>query len=103
MTAAVNAFKQRTRSIWASGHWDTIAKLIEDVGPRLIDRVGLEQGMEVIDVGTGSGGTVAIPAAQRGGKVTGLDLTPELFEDARRRQSEAGAGGGRGEGGAAGL
>src|SRR4051812_23321949 len=89
MTASVDDFKQRTRSIWASGHWDTIAKLIEDVGPRLIDRVGLEQGMEVLDVGTGSGGTVAIPAAQRGGKVIGVDLTPELFEVARRRASEA--------------
>jgi SAM-dependent methyltransferase len=87
---SVDEFKQRTRAIWAAGHWDTIAKLIEELGPRLIDRVGMEAGMDVIDVGTGSGGTVAIPAAQRGGKVVGADLTPELFEDARRRASEAG-------------
>jgi ubiquinone/menaquinone biosynthesis C-methylase UbiE len=90
MSASVDDFKQRTRAIWASGHWDEIAKLLEAVGPRLIDRVGVEEGMEVLDVGTGSGGTVAIPAAQRGAQVTAVDLTPELFGDARRRQAEAG-------------
>jgi SAM-dependent methyltransferase len=83
-------FKQRNRAVWASGHWDEIAKLVEAVGPRLIDRVGIDEGMDVLDVGTGSGGTVAIPAAQRGAAVTGADLTPELFEDARRRAAEAG-------------
>jgi SAM-dependent methyltransferase len=90
MSTSVDDFKQRARSIWASGHWDSVAKLIEAIGPKLIDRVGVEEGMEVLDVGTGSGGTVAIPAAQRGARVTGADLTPELFEDARRRQAEAG-------------
>src|SRR4051812_39149219 len=92
MTTSVDDFKQRTRAIWAAGHWDEIAKIVEAVGPRLIDRIGLEEGMEVLDVGTGSGGTVAIPAAQRGANVTGVALTPALFDDARRRESEAGVG-----------
>jgi ubiquinone/menaquinone biosynthesis C-methylase UbiE len=86
----VAELKQRNRAVWASGHWDEIAKLVEAVGPRLIDRVGIDEGMDALDVGTGSGGTVAIPAAQRGAAVTGVDLTPELFEDARRRAAEAG-------------
>jgi SAM-dependent methyltransferase len=46
--------------------------------------------MDVLDVGTGSGGTIAIPAAQRGARVVGSDITPELFEHARRRAAEAG-------------
>jgi SAM-dependent methyltransferase len=46
--------------------------------------------MDVVDVGTGSGGTVAIPAAQRGARVVGVDLTPELLEHARRRAAAAG-------------
>src|SRR5206468_1222153 len=41
-------------------------------------------------VGTGTGGTIAIPAAQRGAKVVGSDVAPELFEHARRRAAEAG-------------
>ena len=45
--------------------------------------------MDVLDVGTGSGGSVAIPAAQRGARVVGSDLTPELFKDARKRAKKA--------------
>jgi SAM-dependent methyltransferase len=87
---AVGDFKLNARRTWASGHWDEISRLIADVGPRLLDRVGVEPDMSLLDVGTGSGGTVAIPAAQRGARVVGMDLTPELFEDARRRSDEAG-------------
>jgi cyclopropane fatty-acyl-phospholipid synthase-like methyltransferase len=38
----------------------------------------------------GSGGKIAIPAARRGASVVGLDITPELFEHARRRAVDAG-------------
>jgi SAM-dependent methyltransferase len=44
----------------------------------------------LLDVGTGTGGNVAIPAALRGAKVVGLDIAPELFEHARRRAADAG-------------
>lgn len=90
MSDAVADFKQRARTTWAGGHWDTVSETIAAVGPDLLDRVGIEPGMKVLDVGTGSGGTVSIPAAQRGADVTGSDLTPELFDDARRRAGEAG-------------
>jgi SAM-dependent methyltransferase len=66
-----------------------VASVIEALGPQLLDRVGVEPGMELLDVGTGSGGTIAIPAARRGAVVTGVDLTPELFDDARRRAADA--------------
>jgi SAM-dependent methyltransferase len=90
MPDAIAEFKERSRATWAAGAWDEVSNLIADVGPRLLDRVGIEPGMDVLDVGTGSGGTVAIPAAQRGARVVGSDLTPELFGDARRRAVEAG-------------
>lgn len=56
----------------------------------VLERIGLEPGLSLLDVGTGSGGNIAIPAALEGAKVTGLDLTPELLEHARRRAAEAG-------------
>lgn len=84
------AVKQRQRASWAAGEWDAVAELISGVGPKLLDRVGVEPGMDLLDVGTGSGGNVAIPAAQRGARVVGGDLTPELFEHARRRAAAAG-------------
>jgi SAM-dependent methyltransferase len=86
----VAEFRERTRAAWAAGEWDEVSALISDVGPKLLDYVGIEEGMDVLDVGTGSGGTVAIPAAQRGARVVGSDLTPELFDHARRRAAEAG-------------
>jgi ubiquinone/menaquinone biosynthesis C-methylase UbiE len=82
--------RQRNRAAWAAGNWDEFAELVAEVGPRLLDRVGIREGMEVLDVGTGSGGSVAIPAALRGAHVVGCDLTPELFDAARGRERAAG-------------
>jgi SAM-dependent methyltransferase len=77
--------------MWAAGDWDRFARLLEPVGAHVLDRVGVEPGADLLDVGTGSGGTIAIPAALAGATVVGLDVTPELLEHARRRASEAGA------------
>jgi ubiquinone/menaquinone biosynthesis C-methylase UbiE len=84
------AVKQRQRASWAAGDWDEVAELIAEVGPKLLDRIGIERDLDVLDVGTGTGGNVAIPAAQRGARVVGCDLTPELLEHARRRAAAAG-------------
>jgi SAM-dependent methyltransferase len=85
-----DAFRERSRATWALGDWDGFSRVVAPVGTRVLDRIELAPGMDVIDVGTGSGGTIAIPAAQRGAKVVGVDLTPELLEHARRRAAEAG-------------
>jgi ubiquinone/menaquinone biosynthesis C-methylase UbiE len=89
--ATAGEIKQRQRKTWSSGNWDEFSRSIEGVGENLLDHAGLDAGMDVLDVGTGTGGTLAIPAALRGGKVTGSDLTPEHFDAARRRAAEAGA------------
>ena len=89
MTDAASMFKQRQRATWSAGNWDRVAELIVPVG-RTVIAAGLEPGMAVLDVGTGSGGNISIPAAQMGAVVTGSDLTPELFDEARRRAAEAG-------------
>src|SRR3977135_3092731 len=88
--SAADELRQRARTTWAAGDWDTFSRLPEPVGALVLDRIGVEPGVELLDVGTGSGGNVAIPAAQRGAKVVGSDVTPELFEHARRRAAEAG-------------
>jgi ubiquinone/menaquinone biosynthesis C-methylase UbiE len=87
---ATEEFRKRTRATWAAGDWDSFARLVTPVGKLVLDRVGVEPGLRVLDVGTGSGGNVAIPAAQRGVEVVGADVTPALFEHARRRAAEAG-------------
>ena len=84
--------RERARATWAAGDFDAIAERIWAVGDDLVERVGVSAGQRAIDVACGTG-NAAIPAAVAGAEVTGLDITPELFEDGRRR---APRGGGRG-------
>jgi SAM-dependent methyltransferase len=89
MALDVAAFKQTQRKIWSSGDYPDIARLIESAAEHLVRAADVQPGHDVLDVATGSG-NVALVAAQSGGNVTGLDITPELFEAARRRAAEAG-------------
>lgn len=83
--------RERNRAVWESGDWDKVAQYIAAAGPRLLDRIGeVGPGIRLLDVGTGSGGSVAIPAAQRGAEVVGADVTDAWFPAARRRAEEAG-------------
>jgi SAM-dependent methyltransferase len=81
--------RQRARATWAAGDWDGFSRLVASVGAAVLDHIGVESGQDLLDVGTGTGGNVAIPAALRGARVVGLDVTPELLEHARRRAADA--------------
>jgi SAM-dependent methyltransferase len=86
----VEDLKRAHRATWASGDYGAIAELIDDDPPRdLLERVPVEPAEEVLDVAAGTG-NLALRAAAAGAQVVGLDLTPELFETARRRASEQG-------------
>jgi SAM-dependent methyltransferase len=88
--ATPDELRGRARATWAAGDWDSFARLIADVGALVVERAEIEPGLEFLDVGTGTGGNVAIPAAQAGAKVVGLDVTPELLELARGHAADAG-------------
>jgi ubiquinone/menaquinone biosynthesis C-methylase UbiE len=90
MPDEVAELKQRNRAVWEAGEWDEVADLVSGAGVRLLDRVGVDEGMDVLDVGTGTGGNLSIPAALRGARVVGSDLTSQHFERARQRAQEAG-------------
>ena len=70
--------------MWALGDYSTFAELLQPAADALVARIGITAGMRVLDVATGTG-NAAIAAAAAGGRVTGLDLTPELFDAARGR------------------
>jgi ubiquinone/menaquinone biosynthesis C-methylase UbiE len=87
---AVSDLKRTHRSTWAAGNYAAVAELIDEVPPReLLARVEVNAGEDVLDVATGTG-NVALRAAAAGAHVVGLDLTPELFATAWRRQDEWG-------------
>jgi SAM-dependent methyltransferase len=90
MSDPMTALRQRNLAVWSAGDWNEVAENVAPVGPRLLDRLPVQDGTRLLDVGTGSGGSVAIPAAERGAVVTGSDLTDAWFPAARRRAEEAG-------------
>jgi SAM-dependent methyltransferase len=86
---AVADLKRVHRATWAAGDYAAVAEHIDEVPPAdLLARVDIRPGQDVLDVATGTG-NVAIRAAAAGAQVVGLDLTPELFDTARRRAAEA--------------
>jgi SAM-dependent methyltransferase len=77
---AIATFKENQRKSWPSFRpleWFTTIS-----AARLVNHAGVRSGQRVLDVACGTG-VVAVTAARRGCRVTGLDLTPELLERAR--------------------
>jgi ubiquinone/menaquinone biosynthesis C-methylase UbiE len=76
--------KQRLRASWIAGDFGQIARLNEREGEKFVSRIDLKPGMKVLDVACGTGNQ-SIPAARTGAQVIGLDIAPNLLEQARQR------------------
>lgn len=82
------SFDRWAKRVWAAGSYATIAPNYLSMGGRLVERTAVSDGDDVLDIGCGTG-NVAITAARHGGRVTGLDITPELLERARANADRA--------------
>jgi len=82
MADLISEFKAKQRETWALGSFAEVAVFTAQPAGHLVRFAGVRPGQTLLDVGTGTG-VVAITAARAGAKVTGLDLTPELLEQAR--------------------
>ncbi|HEY2620561.1 MAG TPA: methyltransferase domain-containing protein [Acetobacteraceae bacterium] len=80
----LEAFKARARATWMAGDYPRVARLTERAANEFIARLQLKPGMKVLDVACGSG-NLAIPAAKAGAIVTGIDIAPNLLDQARAR------------------
>ena len=85
----LRAIKARIRAGWTAGDFGVIAHTVEQANRELVDRLAIAPGTRVLDVACGTGNS-AIPAAERGAVVTGVDIAPNLLEQARARAQQAG-------------
>jgi SAM-dependent methyltransferase len=88
-TTEIETLKQKLRAVWTAGDFGVIAKSFEQGAAEFAARLGIKPGMSVLDVACGNGNT-AIPAAQLGADVTGIDIAPYLVKQAIARAAEAG-------------
>jgi SAM-dependent methyltransferase len=88
-TSDIDALKARLRSTWMAGDFGVIARSVEEANEELVERLDIKPGTKVLDVACGTGNS-AIPAARRGAEVIGIDIAPNLIEQARERASSAG-------------
>ena len=89
MTPEMETLKGRLRGMWIAGDFGQIAKMIEEGATEFVERLDLKPGMKVLDVATGTG-NLAIPAAKKGADVTGIDIAPNLIDQANERATAEG-------------
>jgi SAM-dependent methyltransferase len=87
--AGIEQLKQRMRASWMAGDFGQVAKYSAKHAEEFVNRLGIQKGAKVLDVACGTGNT-AIPAARAGAAVTGVDIAPNLLEQARQRAAAEG-------------
>jgi SAM-dependent methyltransferase len=76
------------KALWEKGDFTRIAENTRIAGDTLVESFGVTPGMTVLDLACGDG-TTALPAAQRGAEVLGVDIARNLVEAGNRRAREA--------------
>ena len=82
MMPEMESLKTKLKATWISGDFRKIAESFADGAAEFVGRLNLKPGMRVLDVACGSGNQ-SIPAARTGAEVTGVDIAPNLIEQAR--------------------
>jgi SAM-dependent methyltransferase len=77
------------KALWEKGDFTRIAAAMRDSGAELIASLGVHEGMRVLDLGCGDG-TTAVPAAQLGADVLGVDIAQNLVAAGNARAKELG-------------
>ena len=69
-------------NVWAGGDYRLLAERLTPIHEQLVARLDPRAGERWLDVATGTG-AIAIRAARAGAEVVGIDIAPELLEQAR--------------------
>ncbi|HZI44268.1 MAG TPA: class I SAM-dependent methyltransferase, partial [Ilumatobacter sp.] len=82
-------FMNPNQALWEKGDFTRIAATMRRSGEAIVDRLGITDGLDVLDLGCGDG-TTAIPAARRGADVVGVDIARNLVDAGNKRAADEG-------------
>jgi SAM-dependent methyltransferase len=77
------------KALWEKGDFTQIAATMRESGEALVGKLGITEGMRVLDLGCGDG-TTAVPEAQLGADVLGVDIASNLVAAGNARAEELG-------------
>src|SRR5690349_15492670 len=77
------------QALWEKGDFTRIADTMRSSGEALVKSLGIKPPLKALDLGCGDG-TTALPLAQLGADVTGIDIARNLVEAGNRRAAKAG-------------
>src|ERR1043165_5660511 len=77
------------KALWEKGDFTRIADTMRQSGEELVNRIGVTKGLKVLDLGSGDG-TTALPEAQLGAEVLGVDIARNLVDAGNQRALELG-------------
>src|SRR5689334_1210984 len=77
------------KALWEKGDFTRIAETMRESGDAFVETLGVTEGMDVLDVGSGDG-TTAVPLAQRGAQVLGVDISEPLVAAGNARAKALG-------------
>jgi len=85
VTQPINANK----ALWEKGDFTRLAQSMRESGEALVQKLGVTDGLEVLDLGCGDG-TTALPEASLGANVLGVDIASNLVEAGNARARSLG-------------
>jgi SAM-dependent methyltransferase len=77
------------KALWEKGDFTRIAGSMRESGEALVSTLGITEGLDVLDLGCGDG-TTALPEAQLGANVLGVDIASNLVEAGNARAQSLG-------------
>lgn len=77
------------KALWEKGNFSEIAAYMRESGREVANSLGITPGMKVLELGCGDG-TTALPIAELGADVLGVDIASNLVEAGNRRAAESG-------------
>lgn len=79
--------KAGLKSTWMAGDFGEVARYAAREGETFVSRLSLKPGQRLLDVACGTG-NATIPAARSGAQVVGVDIAPNLLDQARKRAED---------------